>query len=480
MVYVTGTVAPSLVDNYYGYSLWGTGSGAVLSGVNADKNVTYQDAWIDMNGDVTMNNISIVDCDVVKNGDSVYVGGVLTMTSTGTLRITNNRGKVYGYRGVVLEAPTIVISGGGVGAQWNYDYKGVKVTATNSLQMTGNSAAYSGGYPYLYYMLRGQYVNVKAPTITFNGSNGAMSARDTLVVNAAKNITLSGTGFLTVSGQNSGEAATIDAGGDITITAGGDFVARGTNQRFDASGVIYSYGGNVALTAKSITFDRNSSAFAGAAVRAKNDISLTATGGSVVVTNHAVNNDGSHGGAINAWDNVTIWAKNAVQFVNNYINGDYTAMYGGGAIYSEGDVTVKAGTDIVFSDSRLPNGVGGALYAYNFKMEAQNVTMNNNTIGTSSGAPLNSKASGGAICTQWDSDDYGNVTITVDNAATFKNNSVSANSDVYGGAISANLAFDLTAKTAVFDSNAADSVSYSDAGGGAWGGSAWNWNDPKN
>ena len=275
------------------------------------------------------------------------------------------------------------------------------------------------------------------------------SANDGGAIDSDGNVTIADTAQVVFQGNHADTGGAISSSQHVTIAGSVQFINNSADQL--EGGAIYSDGNVTIADNAQVVFKGNHAETDGGAISSSQHVTIA---GSV----QFIENSAIHGGAIDSDGNVTtadsapvvfqgnhadfdggaisssqhVTTAGSVQFINN--SADY-----GGAIYSNGNVTIADNAQVVFQGNQADTG--GAIYSSQHVTIAGSVQFINNSADQLDGGAIvsfhhvtiagslkfinNSASQGGAI------QSYGNVTITDNAQVDFQGNH--ANS--YGGAI---------------------------------------------
>ena len=198
----------------------------------------------------------------------------------------------------------------------------------------------------------------------YNTAFGAVSAQDgDITISDINNVTLSNNAATDGMKEDYHRAGALSAAGSVSIEAAGDVTIsdNSASVQSTAAGAIWAGSGDVTITAASISITDNAAtdgACSGGAIRSDSgSIYLTSEEGNVEISGNTAEESG---GALYGASSVEI-----VSAADIVIAGNMATMSDGGAIYSDGDVSLTAGESGSISvTGNLAGGYGGAIYSY--------------------------------------------------------------------------------------------------------------------
>lgn len=352
-----GTISYNKSLSYGGGIYTGTGTGTVTlnGGTISGNNLTGTSTTY--GGGICTSNASITVTDGIVSGntDATYGGGIYT--NTGSINISGedtkinnniaktNGGGIYTASGAVMMAGGVINgntatggSGGGICVSSNI----ATLTLTDVMISNNFASNYGGG-------------------ISFSG-----------------NIVISGT---TVSNNHTTTSNTSYGGGGIY--SGGTSMVLGANTKI-IDNTSAGYGGGIraagAVTATDVTINGNSASYGGG-------IYTTGTAGIVTLTGATINENtaSNYGGGIYA-GSLIINERTVIQ-ANKTTGYNSAFFYGGGGIYSAGNLEINGGT----ITGNTSAGYGGGIYAgytSESKITIDNAIINGNTAVNQGGGGL--------------------------------------------------------------------------------------------
>lgn len=397
-----------------------TVNGAVMNGQNNDMNLTLGSTGsFSISGDATAGFYGTI---VLAEGAEVDLGGYvfynsIDISAGGTLL---NASK---HRGTIM-----------LGA----DEDGITTLDSNALAAYSSSLATNGSIAAEitedfvaespdFELQKGRLYAAGAVSITGNGEEsvsitgyttefGAVSAQGNydgdIFITDVLDVTLSDNHATSSTTETWMRAGALSAGGVVTIEAAGDVVISGNSSTVDSSsaGAIYAAGGNLTIDAASIAVENNTTGpgdgddFSGGALRSAANILLSSTEDNIVITGNTADYSG---GALYADGAVEISSAADIEISGNMAtNGDGGAIYSmenviitpgeggsvsisdneaclyGGAIYSQGDVSLSGGPMVISGNTT--GSAGGAIYAegdVSISADAGDIVFTGNTAG---------------------------------------------------------------------------------------------------
>ena len=453
LLYNQGTMTLNGTDVNYNYVNSGTGNEMlvrnagtlnILNGSQLSNNsitvVANNGILTNTAGTVTIDG-SAVSNNTVSSGTSFVVNNAATMYVQNGSIFSNNTasgaaGRILANAGsLTVDASTFIlnsVTSNGVsgGAIYNngtsLTVKGGSVFANNTAGAAGNATGSSGGA--IQNAAAAGAVSISDTTFTANRALGAGSKGGAIYNASPAVMTIDSSTF---NSNGLGQTAN-GAGGAIYNDAGSTINITGTN---GAS----SFTGNAAAgaTARGGAIANNGTMTIDNANFKNNSVGTAANGGGL-------------GGAVYNGAAGVLTITDA-SFTGNKAQSPTTLRAHGGAIATDGEVTITAATKDVNFDGNSAVGQGGAIRAgangiVNVVADGGNVNFTNNTAGTTGGAiqsvagtsQINLTAENGDITFTGNTDMNGNVAINVGNALnlTADNGNIIFNDQINGLATS--------------------------------------------
>ncbi len=370
-----------------------TVTGSVINGQNNEMNISLgengtfsisADATSGYNGSLVLTEGATIDLGgyVFYNSIDISAGGEL-------LNSENHRGSIM----------------------LGVDENGITSADSDTLVKYGSSLASAGGIEVSltedfaaeapdFELLRGRLYAAEALSIEGTGEEsvsisgyqseyGALSAQNgDISITGVVDVTLNNNGADNAATEDYNRAGALSATGNVTVEAAGDVVVSGNSASVNSvsAGAVYA-GMDVSLSGASISITGNSvggeaeDSFSGGALRGDlGSIYLTSTEGDIEISG---NTAAESGGALYAGSGVEISAAGDV-----YISGNMTLTADGGAIYSDGDVSISnEGEGGVSITENTAGGNGGAIYSYGtVYMSGGSYEVSGNSAGSYGGA----------------------------------------------------------------------------------------------
>lgn len=346
-----------------------TVTGSVINGQNNEMNISLgetgtfsisEDATSGYNGSLVLTEGATIDLGgyVFYNSIDISAGGEL-------LNSENHRGSIMlgvDENGITsADSDTLVKYGSSLASAGS-----IEVSLTKDL------AAEAPGFG----LLRGRLY--AADTLSIKGTGkesvsisgyqseyGALSAQNgDISITGVVDVTLENNGADNAATEDYNRAGALSATGNVTVEAAGKIVVSGNSASVNSvsAGAVYA-GMDVSLSGASISITGNSvggeaeDSFSGGALRGDSgSIYLTSTEGNIEIRG---NTAAESGGALYAGSGVEISAAGDV-----YISGNMTLTADGGAIYSDGDVSISnEGAGGVSITENTAGGNGGAIFS---------------------------------------------------------------------------------------------------------------------
>ena len=369
--------------------------------IPSDKSVI-----IDLNGKLLDRNREKEDEE--NDGHVIEVFGTLTVRDSSAKKHGTIRGgSAENGGGINVNGGMLYFESGEVAHNKAKDGGGIYVNGDGTLVMTGgmvheNKADDEGGGIFSYNAASFADCTISKNTAKNKGGGIYHDDGNTITL---KNVTLTENKVTHYSEKDGGGALYLDSG-SAEITGGSI-----TKNQGNCGGGIYmnsSSGYTVSLT--EVTLSENTA---------------NASGGAVFVQTAKVTMDGctvngnsasATGGGINVTDDTSFEAKKTI-FKENKCSGDQ-----GGAIYSEGDVTLKGNCSFTGNEG---NKGGGAIYAKDGTVSIQDAVFTSN---------MTARGDGGAICITEDGFlQLTNVEITENRASDYGGGIFTEKSATIGG-----------------------------------------------
>lgn len=389
-----------------------TVNGSVINGQNNGMNLRLsRTGTFSISGDATagyQGTVVLTDGAKADLGDYIFYN-TIDISAGGTLQnAVNHRGTVVlgaDDEGMTyLDSDTLSVYGGGLATAGSmaveitqdfvsevsgYELLKGRMYAEDSVSIAGSGEENLtiDGYTTAYGAVSAQngdisIADVNDVTLSNNAASnemmedyhraGALSAAGSVSIEAAGEVSISGN---SAAVQSSAAGAVWAGSGDVTITGAG--ISISGNSATDGAcsgGAIRSDWGATYLTSTegNVEISANTADESGGAIYAVSGVEITSAANIVIADNSAVSGDG---GAVYSEGDVTLTpgASSSVSISGNEAGGS------GGAIYSYGTVYISGGT-VEISDNHA-GGYGGAIYAENVVIaaDAGNVTFSNNT-----------------------------------------------------------------------------------------------------
>lgn len=373
-----------------------TVNGSVINGQNNEMNITLgetgmfsisDDATSGYNGSVVLTEGASIDLGgyVFYNSIDISAGGEL-------LNAENHRGSIM--LGVVDEGITHADSD--MLAQY-----GSSLASAGSIEvsLTEDFASEAPGFD----LLRGRLYAAEGLSISGTGEEsislsgyqteyGAMSAQNgDMTISDVLDVTLSNNSATNETVEDFTRAGALSAAGTLSIDAAGSVTISDNtvSVNADSAGALYAVddlsvsGASISITGNSAGSGdaENSEYYSGGALKsASGSIYLTATEGDVEISGNTADESG---GALYASTGVEINAAGDIS-----ITGNAALTADGGAIYSEGDVSISnEGEGGVSITENTAGGYGGAIYSYGtVYMSGGSYEVSGNSAGSYGGA----------------------------------------------------------------------------------------------
>ena len=345
-----------------------TVNGAVLNGQNNEMNITLgSTGTFSLSDDATGGYYGSI---VLAEGAEIDLGGyafynTIDISAGGTLlNATNHRGTImlgadeYGVTALDSEAlaqySSSIASTGSIEVSLSED---TECAAMDFTQLKGRIYADDSV----------SIAGTGEEDLTIDGyttAYGAVSAQNgDITISDINNVTLSNNAATDGMTEDYHRAGALSAAGSVSIEAAGDVTISNNlaAEQSTAAGAIWAGSGDVTITAASISITDNAAtdgACSGGAIRSDwGSIYLTSEEGNVEISGNTAEESG---GALYGASSVEI-----VSAADIVIAGNMATMSDGGAIYSDGDVSLTAGESGSISvTGNLAGGYGGAIYSY--------------------------------------------------------------------------------------------------------------------
>lgn len=390
------------------------GSGTVKFGANAaissagDGFFVNAGATMDLEGNAGISGKAVTVTGSVINGQNNEMN--ITLGETGTFSISDDA--TSGYNGsLVLAAGSSVDLGGHVfynsidvsaggellnsenhrgSIMLGVDEDGITSADSDTLVKYGSSLASAGSIEVSlnkdfaaeapeFDLLRGRLYAAEGLSITGTGEEsislsgyqteyGAMSAQNgDISISNVLDVTLSNNAATNETTDDYARAGALSASGALSVEAAGDIEIDGNSASVntDSAGAVYAID-NLSLSGASISITDNTAGsgdsenpeyYSGGALKSTSGfIYLCGTEGDIVISGNTTD---ENGGALHAALGVEISAAGDIS-----ISGNAALTAGGGAIYSDGDVTFASeGEGGVRICGNSAGGNGGAIYS---------------------------------------------------------------------------------------------------------------------
>ena len=292
---------------------------------------------------------------------------------------------------IIVKSSTVVLAGA-VGFFNNYN-SAIRALDTHStvllegsVEFTNNTADEGGAI----FLETGNLTIADNAQVVFRGNHADTAGG---AIASLQHVTIAGSvQFINNSAVNGGA---IHSNGDVTIADNAHVVFQGNHATAAPRGGGAIASGQHVTIAGSVQFINNSAAFRGGAIHSNGDVTIADNAHVVFQGNHATAAPRG-GGAIFSWRHVTI--AGSVQFINN------SAAFRGGAVVSDRNVIIADNAQVVFQSNHAKT-LGGAIYSFQHVTIAGSVQFITNSAGY-----------GGAI------DSEGNVTIADNAQVVFQGN----------------------------------------------------------
>lgn len=345
-----------------------TVNGTVLNGQNNEMNITLgstgsfsisEDATAGYHGSIALAEGAEIDLGgyVFYNSIDISAGGTL-------LNASNHRGTIMlgadEYGVTALDSETL--------AQYSSS-----IASTGSIEVSISEDTECTAPDFT--LLKGRFYAEDSVSIIGTGSEdltidgyttayGAVSAQNGDVsISDVNNVTLSNNAASDGMTEDYHRAGALSAAGSVRIEAAGDVTISGNSASMQstAAGAIWAGSGDVTITAASISITDNTAtdgACSGGAIRSDwGSIYLTSEEGNVEICGNTAEESG---GALYGASSVDVVSAADIVIADNT-----ATMSDGGAIYSDGDVSLTAGeSGSVRVTGNLAGGYGGAIYSY--------------------------------------------------------------------------------------------------------------------
>lgn len=346
-----------------------TVTGSVINGQNNEMNISLgengtfsisADATSGYNGSLVLTEGATIDLGgyVFYNSIDISAGGEL-------LNSENHRGSIMlgvDENGITsADSDTLVKYGSSLASAGS-----IEVSLTEDLAAEAPDFGLLRGRLYAAEALSIEGTGEESVSISgYQSEYGALSAQNgDISITGVVDVTLSNNSATNETVEDYNRAGALSATGNVTVEAAGDIVVSGNSASVNSvsAGAVYA-GMDVSLSGASISITGNSvggeaeDSFSGGALRGDlGSIYLTSTEGDIEIRG---NTAAESGGALYAGSGVEISAAGDV-----YISGNMTHTADGGAIYSDGDVSISnEGEGGVSITENTAGGNGGAIFS---------------------------------------------------------------------------------------------------------------------
>lgn len=346
-----------------------TVTGSVINGQNNEMNISLgengtfsisADATSGYNGSLVLTEGATIDLGshVFYNSIDISAGGEL-------LNSENHRGSIMlgvDENGITsADSDTLVKYGSSLASAGS-----IEVSLTEDLAAEAPDFGLLRGRLYAAEALSIKGTGEESVSISgYQSEYGALSAQNgDISITGVVDVTLNNNGADNAATEDYNRAGALSATGNVTVAAAGDIVVSGNSASVNSAsaGAVYA-GVDVRLSGASISITGNSvggeaeDSFSGGALKGDlGSIYLTSTEGDIEIRG---NTAAESGGALYAGSGVEISAAGDV-----YISGNMTHTADGGAIYSDGDVSISnEGEGGVSITENTAGGNGGAIFS---------------------------------------------------------------------------------------------------------------------
>lgn len=366
-------------------------SGSVINGQNNDMNITLgSSGTFSISDDATSGyygTVVLTEGAEMDLGDYIFYNTIDVSAGGTILHATNHRGTIMlgvDENGVTtLDAETLALYPSSIASTGSIEVSLSEDAACSSLDIT---------------LLKGRFYADGSVSITGTGEEylvingyttayGTMSAQNgDISITDINNVTLSNNAATDEMTEDYHRAGALSAAGSVSIEATGEVSISGNSASVQASsaGAIYAGSGDVTITGSGIFITENtvgSDAYSGGAIRSDwGSTCLTSAEGNVEICGNSAEESGG-----------SIYAASGVEIISaaDIVIADNMASTGdGGAIYSDGDVTLTPGAyGSVSISGNEAGGSGGAIYSYGtVYISGGNVDISDNHAGGYGGA----------------------------------------------------------------------------------------------
>ena len=345
-----------------------TVNGAVLNGQNNEMNITLGSTGsFSLSDDATSGyhgTIVLAEGAEVDLGDYVFYNTIDISAGGSLLNATNHRGTIMlgaDEDGVTaLDSETLAQYSSSIASTGS-----IEVSISEDIECTAPD----------FTLLKGRFYAEDSVSVTGTGAEdltidgyttayGAVSAQNgDISISEVNNVTLSNNGASDGMTEDYHRAGALSAAGSVSIEAAGEVSISGNSVAVQstAAGAIWAGSGDVTITAASISITDNTAtdgACSGGAIRSDwGSIYLTSEEGKVEICGNTAEESG---GALYGASSVDVVSAADIVIADNT-----ATMSDGGAIYSDGDVSLTAGeSGSVRVTGNQAGGYGGAIYSY--------------------------------------------------------------------------------------------------------------------